>query len=157
MGRPDGILIEHGSLRSLPVLVVMPDRPYLLSAGRAGVCDGKGGRPYTPAPILDCSCGVVHTHKTIHLFLDDLGQCLVSEGVLNMLKEVGLENAGLKVVGHTRKPPTIELGLPRQQVDYVNRAYKPLTPIVPAKPKLAVVETQQPVPAELVTPNGKVI
>lgn len=137
-------------------MVVMPDRPYYLSAGSAGVCDGKGGRPYAPTPIMDCSCGVVHTHKTIHLWLDDVGQCLVSDGVLGMLKEVGLENAGLSVVGHVRTPPSIELGLPREQVDHANRAYKPLTPIVPVKPALTIIESRAPVAAGLVTTSGKV-
>jgi hypothetical protein len=123
----DGIAVQHVTARSRVCLVELRDRPYLLSYGAEGVCDGRGGRPLIPAPILDCSCGVPHEYKTVHVHVDDTGQALVSEGVWDMIRSAG--ETGFSVVGHTPNPPTIRLGVPRYEVDYDNRAYRPLTPM----------------------------
>ena len=110
-GRPDGIQIRHVTARSRLCLVEVRDRPYYLSFGAAGVCDGKNGRPFVPAPILDCGhplCNnIPHHYKTIHLDVDDTGATLVSEGVWKWIQSAG--ETGFDVVGHTPTPPTIAL------------------------------------------------
>lgn len=124
-----GIWIAHPTARSQVCLVELRDRPYYLSYGAQGVCDGRHGRPHIPAPIKDCYCGVVHEYKTVHLTVDGDGRCLVSEGVWEWVRSAG--ETGFSVIGHTRTPPTIRLGEPREKVDYDNRKYRPLTPVRP--------------------------
>lgn len=125
-GRPDGIQIRHVTARSQLCLVELYDRPFYLSYGAAGVCDGKNGRPFIPAPILDCSCGVPHQYKTVHVNVDDTGAALVSQGVLDLIRSAG--ETGFSVVGHTPNPPTIRLGIERIALDFANRTIAPLTP-----------------------------
>lgn len=123
----DGLQIAHATARSQLCLIELRHRPYLLSYGAGGLCDGKNGRPLIPAPILDCGCGVPHEYKTVHVHVDDTGCALVSEGVWAMIQSAG--ETGFAIVGHTPSPPTIHLGRPREQVDYDNRRYRPLTPM----------------------------
>jgi len=72
------------------------------------------------------TCGVHHPCKTVHLWLDDTGACLVSAGVLADLKLAGMPN--LEVVGASSTAPPIEINKPRALVDRNNRAIRPLTP-----------------------------
>jgi len=71
------------------------------------------------------TCGVHHPVKTVHLWLDDTGSCLVSSGVLEDLKLAGMPN--LEIVGASNTAPTIEINRPRALVDRDNRAIRPLT------------------------------
>ena len=73
-------------------------------------------------------CQVTHLVKTVHLWLDDTGQCLVSRGVFERLKKAGLPD--LQVVGLTKTPPPIEFGRkPRAQVDAENRKIVVFSPL----------------------------
>ncbi len=73
-------------------------------------------------------CQVTHLVKTIHLWLDDTGSCLVSTGVLEQLRKV--EMPDLIVVGSTKNPPPIQVGRkPRDQVDAENRTILIHTPL----------------------------
>lgn len=72
------------------------------------------------------TCQIIHTDsfgkpvKTVHLYLDDTGACLVSEGVLADLKHplVGMPN--LDIIADVVGPPTITLGRNRFEVDQKN-------------------------------------
>lgn len=125
--RPDGIQIRHVTARSEVCLVELRDRPLYLSYGARGVCDGKQGRPLIPAPTLDCHCGVAHQFKTVHVYVDDTGSALVSDGVLGLIRSAG--ETGFDVVGHTPTPPTLRIGVPRDQQDFDSRKWTQLTPI----------------------------
>ena len=82
--------------------------------------------PVLAKPVLDpetCpTCNIVHPVHSIHLWLDDAGKVLVSEGVLEDLKTTGMLD--IDIVGHVEKPPTLRLyrGVSRAQVDQENRA-----------------------------------
>lgn len=73
------------------------------------------------------SCGVIHRVKTIHLWLDDAGTCLVSVGddpnkiggVLGDLILAGMPD--LEVFATIMNPPTIAIGKDRFEVDQGNR------------------------------------
>lgn len=103
-----GIRIRHRTLRSCVALV-----PVL-------------AKPYTTGPI-DCpTCKVLHPVKTVHLWLDDTGTVLVSEGVLAELRMAGMPE--LEVLGQVGKPPPLRLGGPvlpaggqRFKADFENR------------------------------------
>ena len=123
----DGIQITHPTARSQCCLIELRHRPYLLSYGSAGVCDGEGGRPLIPAPILDCSCGVIHEFKTVHVHVDDAGSAVVSAGVWDMILSAG--ECGFSVAGHTTAPPGVNVGVTRVENDYLERRYRPLTPM----------------------------
>ena len=123
----DGVWIQHPTAASQTCLVELRHIPYLLGYGSGQKCDGRNGRPYIPAPILDCSCGVPHEYKTIHIEVDDVGRALVSAGVLEMIQSAG--ETGFTVIGHTPTPPVLSIGRPRAAVDFENRKYRPLTPI----------------------------
>ena len=65
-------------------------------------------------------CQVTHPVKTVHLWLNDQDECLVSTGVLEDLKKAGMPD--LVVVGSVDKPPPLHIGRqPRQADDYHNR------------------------------------
>jgi len=70
------------------------------------------------------TCGVHHPCKTVHLWLDDTGACLVSSGVLDDLRLAGMPN--LDTVGASNVAPSIEINKPRAIVDRNNRAIRPL-------------------------------
>jgi len=125
----DGVWIRHVTARSQLCLIELRDTPIYLSYGAAGVCDGKQGRPFIPAPTLDCYCGVPHQFKTLHIDVNGDGMQMVSAGVLELMRSAG--ETGFDVVGHTPTPPTLQIGKPRPQVDFDNRKYRPLTPMVP--------------------------
>lgn len=114
----DAITIHHrfkraGSL-GLPHLVPMMTRPIQAK-------DRNGRNLYRDCP----TCHRYHPVKTIHLWLDEKGECLVSPGVLADLKEAGMPD--LTIVGHDAKPPAIEINKNRSLVDRNNRAIRPLT------------------------------
>lgn len=103
----DGILIQHATARSCMHLVV------LLS------------RPYATGPI-DCpTCHTWHPCKTVHLWLNDTGHCLVSEGVLEELRMAGMPD--LTVVGHSDTPPTLRLYIDRTKQDFEHRKQQVFT------------------------------
>ncbi len=65
-------------------------------------------------------CQVTHPVKTVHLWLNDRDECLVSTGVLEDLQKAGLPD--LLVVGSVEKPPPLHIGRqPRQAEDANNR------------------------------------
>jgi hypothetical protein len=67
------------------------------------------------------TCQVPHPVKTVHLWLDDQGQCVVSTGVLEDLKAAGMPD--LQIVETVAKPPPLTVGQkPRPAVDADNRS-----------------------------------
>ena len=105
-----GIRVRHKSLRASVALVPVLKKP-LRGSGPNGVFD----------PILDqCpSCHLVHTVKTVHLWLDDAGGCIVSQGVLEELRLAGLPD--LEVGEEVKKPPALTLGIQREKLDKESR------------------------------------
>jgi hypothetical protein len=95
------VRIAHLTLRSCVALVECPHKPI------RGLL--------RPCPL----CQVVHKLKTVHLWLDDAGTCLVSEGVLADLLKAGMP--ALAVVGEVADPPPLVIGQERQVVDSRNR------------------------------------
>jgi hypothetical protein len=71
-------------------------------------------KPYADGGFTCPTCGVLHPVKAVHLWLNDAGECLVSEGVLEELRMAGMPD--LVVVGAVDNPPTLQIG------DGVNRA-----------------------------------
>lgn len=99
----EGIEVRHQTARSTMIVVEVQKRPY-----------GE--------PILCPTCKVAHVFKAVHLWLDDRGACVVSQGVLGDLKLAGMPS--LRVSGIVRNPPTLTVGhkVDRAEVDYRNRA-----------------------------------
>lgn len=65
-------------------------------------------------------CQVSHPVKTVHLWLNDQDECLVSTGVLEQLKVAGMPD--LVITGSVEKPPPLHIGRqPRQVEDANNR------------------------------------
>ncbi len=65
-------------------------------------------------------CQVSHPVQTLHLWLNDQDECLVSTGVLEDLQKAHLPD--LLIVGSVDKPPTLHIGRqPRQAEDADNR------------------------------------
>lgn len=98
-----GIRVKHSTLRSCVALV-----PVL-------------GKPYPDGGFQCPTCRTLHPVKTVHLWLDDTGTCLVSRGVLDELRMAGMPD--LEVVGHTANPPRLVVGRGsnRAQIDHSNR------------------------------------
>jgi hypothetical protein len=108
---PGGFRIRHGTARSALVTVPVITRPL--------VHRGTG----KPVPYACPTCRVAHTHKTLHLWVDDRGVVLVSAKVLGMLKEAGLENFDLVHEGYVAKPPPLKMGpgVRRDEIDQAGR------------------------------------
>lgn len=98
-----GIRIGHRTLRSCVALVPIPTKPF------------------TGASLRKCpNCLVVHTHKTVHLWLDDVGSAIVSQGVLADLRAAGMPN--LDILAEVKAPPPLTIGRnSRPEVDHKNR------------------------------------
>ena len=97
-----GIRIVHNYARSSVVLVPIMSKPFFDDS--LDICP---------------SCHLVHPVKTVHLWVDADGTCIVSKGVLEDLKSAGMP--ALSVVAEVLKPPTLALGVPREKVDQSNR------------------------------------
>jgi hypothetical protein len=84
-------------------------------------------KPLTGDSIYPCpNCQVIHTNsfgrpvKTVHLYLDDNGGCLVSAGVLADIKKAGHLGTTVDIVADVVNPPGITLGRNRLEVDQAN-------------------------------------
>lgn len=99
-----GIRIAHRTLKACVALVPLVHKPFT-------------GQSLDLCP----TCQIIHPVKTVHLWLDDAGQCLVSQGVLDDLRLAGMPN--LEIMGHTNNPPPLRLGngATREQLDQANR------------------------------------
>lgn len=87
---PAGIRVKHATLTNCLVLV-----PVLK-------------KPYTTGPI-DCPmCLTFHPVKTVHLWLEPDGTCIVSPGVLAELRMAGMPQ--LAVENEVAAPPPLRLG-----------------------------------------------
>lgn len=65
-------------------------------------------------------CQVTHPVKTVHLWLNDQDECVVSTGVLEDLRKAGMPD--LIVTGSVKNPPPLHIGRqPRQADDANNR------------------------------------
>ena len=87
-----GVRVHHPTLRSGRYTVETPRQQY--------------GVPYA-CPI----CKRLHYYKAHHIELDDNGNGIVSEGVLEELRYAGM--AGLEIVNEVPKPPPVTIGDPR--------------------------------------------
>lgn len=98
-----GIRLAHKTLRSCVALV-----PIL-------------SKPFSGDSIKKCpNCQVIHPVKTVHLWLDDVGSVLVSEGVLKDLRDAGMPD--LEICAEVKSPPPLSLGrMTRPEVDQKNR------------------------------------
>lgn len=85
--------------------------------------DHNGKRIYPICP----TCHVHHPVKTVHLWLDEKGEMMVSAGVLADLKLAGMPD--LTITNGCLAPPSISLNKPRSIVERDNRAIRPLTPM----------------------------
>lgn len=79
-------------------------------------------KPYSDGGFTCPTCNIHHPVKSVHLMLDDRGECLVSEGVLGELQLAGMPD--LTVVGHVDNPPPLKIGkgATRAGIDHDNRA-----------------------------------
>jgi hypothetical protein len=79
-------------------------------------------KPFTGQSLDICpSCHLVHPVKTVHLWLDGAGSCIVSQGVLQDLVSAGMPD--LSVVAEVVNPPALHFGpgVTREQIDNNNR------------------------------------
>lgn len=70
------------------------------------------------------TCLTVHLVKTVHLWLDDKGECVVSAGVFADLQTAGMP--GLTPVGEVRNPPPLRIhrGRSRHEIDHENKTIR---------------------------------
>jgi hypothetical protein len=75
------------------------------------------------------SCHLIHPCKTVHLWLDGNGSCIVSQGVLADLQSAGMPD--LLVEAEVVNPPALHFGpgVTREQIDNDNRRIVRHTPI----------------------------
>lgn len=79
-------------------------------------------KPFTGQSLDTCpTCQVIHPCKTVHLWLDEAGSCIVSQGVLADLQSAGMPD--LLVMAEVQNPPPLSFGpgVSRQQIDNGNR------------------------------------
>jgi hypothetical protein len=93
-----GVRLRHRSLHSSVALVPLMFKPF-------------EGQSLDTCP----TCQVVHPVKMVHLWLDDSGACIVSQGVLADLRKAGLPE--LDVVEEVKAPPPLTLGIARERLD----------------------------------------
>lgn len=80
--------------------------------------------PVYPRPLAGLkrvcpTCNVIHVVKTVHLWLDDQGDCLVSTGVLADLKLAQMPD--LEIVASISDPPMLRINQDRFEQDQANR------------------------------------
>lgn len=99
-----GIRVAHTTARNSVVLVPIMSKPF-------------SGDSLDQCP----SCHLIHPVKTVHLWLDGAGSCIVSEGVLADLQSAGMPD--LAVMGEVANPPPLNFGpgVSREQIDNGNR------------------------------------
>ena len=86
-----GVRLGHSGLRNTTLVLFHPVKKY------------KNG------PYLCPKCGTSHVYKSYHLDLDDQGTVIVSVGVFNALRELGLP--GLTILNEVAKPPPQHLAV----------------------------------------------
>jgi hypothetical protein len=99
-----GIRINHTTAKNTVYLVPILAKPFV-------------GQSLDRCP----SCHLVHPVKTVHLWLDAAGSCIVSEGVLQDLISAGMPD--LYVTATIPAPPALHFGpgVTREQIDNGNR------------------------------------
>lgn len=99
-----GIRIKHATLTNCLVTVPVLSIPY-----------GNG-------PI-DCPmCQTWHPVKTVHLWLEPDGTCIVAPPVLDLLKRAGMP--ALSVVNEVKNPPPLHIGVGKQDSVRVRRDWR---------------------------------
>lgn len=109
-----GTRIRHAIARSTMVLVPILSKP--LNTKPTDVC---------PGCKLVFGRDDVHPVKTVHLWLDDTGTCIVSEGVLEQLREAGMPQ--LESENEVQEPPSLWIGdgaAAREEQDFHNRTIR---------------------------------
>jgi hypothetical protein len=100
-----GIRIAHRTARSGILLVPILSKPF--------------PGPFDSVKDKCPTCHQVHMTKTVHLWLDADGTCIVSAGVLEDLRLAGMP--GLAVMAEVLNPPPLQIGAGRAEVDNGNR------------------------------------
>lgn len=110
-----GVRIRHKKLSSCVALVPLPSKPLYAKEDD------------------DCpTCHVVHQVKTIHLWLDGDGSCIVSTGVFEQLKEAKVFSKGFlppwepefEILAEVANPPPLAIGVPRDKQDFEARGIR---------------------------------
>jgi len=102
-----GIRIRHRTLRSCVALVPIMDRPMV------------------GLSLYECPhCHVAHPVKTVHLWLDDTGSCIVSTGVLEDMRRGWEGSPEYDIVGEVQNPPPLFIGELREKQDQRTRSLK---------------------------------
>ena len=91
-----GVRIRHITARNARFTIVQRDNPY--------------PEPYHCSPPALGGCGMVHTHKTHHITLDDTGTAIVERVLFQKIKPYLIAN-GFEVLNEIKKPPTMQVGL----------------------------------------------
>lgn len=102
-----GIRIAHTTARNVVYLVPIVAKPF--------------PGPFHTEKDKCPTCGQVHVVKTVHLWLDGAGSCIVSQGVLEDLQTAGMPD--LAVMAEVANPPPLFFGdgVSREQIDNGNR------------------------------------
>jgi hypothetical protein len=90
-----GVRLGHESLRNTTYVIFHPYQKYKV-------------------PYICGKCNTTHKFKAYHLDLDDQGAVIVSHGVFNALRAVGLP--GLRVLNEVEKPPPQHLSFGATEV-----------------------------------------
>lgn len=88
---------------------------------------------HSNSPTSICpSCHVWHPVKTLHIWVDDTGKAMISQGVLDLLNLATPPMDDFALEGSTTDPPPLKAGagIGRPEVDYENRAQTYLTEVV---------------------------
>jgi hypothetical protein len=91
-----GIRIQHPTQRNVRFTITDPSVPY--STPRECTPPEYGG------------CGRVHTHKTHHLNLDEMGACIIGDVLYEKIKGY-LVAFGFSETNVVKKPPAMGIGL----------------------------------------------
>lgn len=103
LNKPIGFRVKHASFRSCTLGVVVLAKPF-----------EDGG-------FMCPSCHVWHPVKVVHLWLDDRGEALVSQGVLDELRLGGMPELTYEGPAYDPPPLTLGPGVDRAKVDQDNR------------------------------------
>lgn len=106
-----GIRVTHPTARSCRYTVVEPDIPYTAA--------------YTCTPPELGGCGGVHLFKTHHLNLDAEGNCILSVGVLERIRDRIVVD-GFLIANEVPKPPPIGVSMDTSNLNTWGTSHIPI-------------------------------
>jgi hypothetical protein len=92
-----GVRLHHVDLRNSAVVFELPDRPY-------------------PTPFLCSTCSKAHTHKAVHLRVDNDGDVCVAEESFEVIRQY--LGPDWKVMNLIETPPPMVLGFDGKQEQF---------------------------------------